>query len=184
MNSYILKGNICYSPTAVRLAVHEGAFVVCESGICRGVYDEIPESFRKLEVIDCGDRLILPGLIDLHIHAAQFALRGTGMDYELLDWLEQVAFPEEIRFADMDYASKAYGIFAERLKRSATTRAVMFATIHPEATLQLMDHMEQSGLVSCVGKVSMDRNALPMLLEKTSAEAEGPLPAEGPPPGR
>lgn len=171
MSGFVLKGNICHTPRADQLVVREGAYVVCESGICRGVFDDIPEPFRGLERIDCGDRLILPGLIDLHIHAAQFALRGTGMDYELLDWLDHVAFPEEMRFADEEYAAKAYGIFADRMKRSATTRAVLFGTIHPEATLRLMDCMEQSGLVSYVGKVSMDRNAPPGLLEKSAPAA-------------
>ena len=93
------------------------------------------------------------------------------MDCELLDWLETHAFPEESRYADPEYASKAYGIFAQKMRESATTRAVVFATIHPEATLILMDLMEKSGVVSLVGKVNMDRNAPPELTERDALQA-------------
>ena len=171
--SFLLQGHICYTPEADKLVIRENAYAVCEDGICRGVFDEIPEQFTGMEVIDCDDRLILPGMSDLHIHAPQFAYRGTGMDCELLDWLETHAFPEESRYADPEYASKAYGIFAQKMRESATTRAVVFATIHPEATLILMDLMEESGVISYVGKVNMDRNAPPELTEETAeSEAE------------
>ena len=167
-NSFILKGNICYTPLAGEMVVRENAWTVCEDGVCRGVFEAFPESYAGLEVVDCGDRLILPGMVDLHTHAPQFAYRGTGMDYELLEWLEYVAFPEEMRYADAAYARKAYGQFAGRLKASATTRVVMFGTVHTTATLVLMDCMEHSGLVSYVGKVIMDRDAPPELIEDHS----------------
>ena len=163
--SFIIKGNICHTPEAGRLVIREDAYVVCQAGTCRGVFDAIPSMYAGLEVIDCTGMLVIPGLVDLHIHAPQFAFRGTGMDYELMEWLDRIAFPEEIRYADPDYALKAYALFADKLKHSATTRVVIFGTVHADATLTLMDCMEQSGLVSCVGKVNMDRNAPPELLE-------------------
>ncbi|MER2055225.1 MAG: amidohydrolase family protein, partial [Clostridia bacterium] len=166
--SHIIKGHICHAPEAGRLEIRENAFVVCEDGICRGIFDEVPEKYRGLEIADCTGKLVLPGLVDLHIHAPQYAYRGTGMDYELLDWLYKVAFPEEIRYEDAEYAAKAYEIFARKMKRSATTRAVIFGTIHTDATLILADWMEKSGLVSFVGKVSMDRDAMPELTEKSA----------------
>lgn len=166
--AFALKGNICHTPEAGRLDIRENAFAVCEAGICRGVFDALPERYRDLEVIDCSEKLVLPGLADLHTHAPQYAYCGTGMDFELMEWLDKVAFPEEARYSDAAYASKAYDIFAQKLKRSATTRAAIFGTLHVEATLILMDRMEQSGLVSRVGKVNMDRNAPPKLTERSA----------------
>lgn len=166
--SFILKGNICHTPRAGALDIHENGCVVCEAGVCKGVFDCVPERFAGLPVIDCANMLVLPGMVDLHIHAPQYAYRGTGMDYELMEWLERVTFPEEARYADSAYTLKAYRIFADRLKASATTRAVIFGTVHAAATLTLMDCMEKSGLVSYVGKVSMDRNAPPELIENHS----------------
>ena len=170
-NTFILKGHICHTPEKDHLEIRENAYSVCEDGVCRGVFEEVPERFGGAEIIDWTGKLIIPGLADLHIHAPQFSYRGTGMDYELLDWLEQIAFPEESRYADREYASEAYGIFARKLRQSATTRAVIFGTIHTEAALILADRMEESGLVSRVGKVNMDRNAPPELTEETETSA-------------
>ncbi len=166
--NFAIRGIICYTPGADGLVVRENAYAVCEEGVCRGVFDALPERFGALEVVDCTDRLVLPGLVDLHIHAPQYAYCGTGMDYELMEWLDRVAFPEEMRYADADYAARAYGLFARSLKQSATTRAVVFGTLHVQATLLLMDCMEQSGLVSYVGKVNMDRDAPPELTEESA----------------
>ena len=166
---FILKGHICHTPEKDKLEIRENAFAVCEDGVCKGVFDEVPARFSGLEIFDCTGMLIIPGLTDLHTHASQFPYRGTGMDYELLEWLNRNAFPEESRYADAEYASRAYGIAAATLQKSAATRAVIFATIHTEATLILMDKMEKSGLVSYVGKVNMDRNAPPELTEKSAA---------------
>ncbi|MRN26747.1 guanine deaminase, partial [Romboutsia ilealis] len=65
---------------------------------------------------------------------------------------------------------KAYRIFVDRMRRSATTRACIFATVHREATLLLMDMLEEAGLNTMVGKVNMDRNC-PDYLREESAEA-------------
>ena len=58
---FILKGNICHTPRTGALEIRESAFVVCEEGICQGVFDAIPERYEALPVIDCADNLILPG---------------------------------------------------------------------------------------------------------------------------
>ena len=170
--SFAIKGNICHTPGEGGLEIRENAWVVCAGGACRGVFDELPERWRGVEIIDCSGKLVIPGMTDLHIHAPQYAYRGTGMDYELLDWLDRVAFPEEIRYADADYAAQAYRIFAEKMRKSATTRAVIFGTVHTEGSLILMDQMEKSGIVSYVGRVNMDRDAPPDLTEKDIMTAE------------
>lgn len=165
--TFALKGNIIYTPECGKLALHPHSYLVCEDGKVAGIFDELPGNCQGIPVEDHGDRLILPGLVDLHVHASQYAYRGLGMDMELLDWLEQNAFPEESRFADLDYARRAYGIFTRALTESATTRACIFATLHRPATLVLMEQLEQAGLPCYVGKVNMDRNSPDILRETT-----------------
>ena len=97
---------------------------------------------RGLAYYNFRGRLIIPGFTDLHLHAPQYAFRGMRMDHELLEWLNYSAFPEEARFRSADYARKAYRIFADDLKRGASTRAVIFATLHTDATLELMRLLE------------------------------------------
>lgn len=163
---FVLKGNICHSREDRTLEIVEQGFLVGREGRSAGVYKELPEGYAGLPLTDYGDRLIVPGLTDLHIHAPQYAFRGLGMDLELLEWLNTRTFPEESRYKDSEYAKKAYSIFADNMKKSATTRACIFATLHREATLQLMDLMEETGIKSMVGKVNMDRNSPDDLVEK------------------
>lgn len=170
-NIFALRGTICTSAADRRLRVWEDAFAVCEDGVCAGVFEALPERFRGLRVEDHRGKLILPGLVDLHVHAPQYPFRGLGMDEELIAWLNHRTFPEESKYRDLDYARRAYPIFAEDLKRSATTRACVFATIHTPATLLLMELLEQTGLCALVGKVNMDRNAPASLLEGSVAQA-------------
>lgn len=168
MENYILKGNLCYSEDQNHIRLVPNGYLVCVDGRSAGMFETLPERYASLPVVDYGDRLIIPGLIDLHIHAPQFAFRGLGMDMELLDWLNTYTFPEESKYAEMEYAQRAYSQFAAHLRRSATTRAGVFATLHLPATEYLMRELERSGLVSYVGKVNMDRNGLPGVLEETS----------------
>lgn len=170
-NSFILKGNICQTPTPQELDLHECAFVVCIDGVSKGVFDVLPEEFQHLPIYDCGDQLIFPGMVDMHVHAPQFAFCGTSMDLELMDWLNRYTFPEEEKYEDLEYAKKAYGMFVDALKKSATTRSCIFATRHRYATELLMELMEESGLVSYVGKVNMDREASVGLTEKSAEDS-------------
>ena len=166
---FILKGNIVYSRSAEELEICEHGYLVCENGRVKGVYQTLPFVYGGIPITDYEDRLIIPGLVDLHVHAPQYSYRGLGMDMELLEWLETNTFPEEAKFRETEYAKKAYRIFVDRMRRSATTRACIFATVHREATLLLMDMLEEAGLSTMVGKVNMDRNC-PDYLREESAE--------------
>lgn len=170
MDAFILKGNIIYSENPTTLSVHPESYAVCVDGVSMGVFPEIPARYAALPVRDYGDSLIVPGLVDLHIHAPQYTFRGSGMDLELMDWLQQQPFPEEAKFADLDYAKAAYSLFARQMKDSATTRAVVFATRHGAATKILMEELEKTRLFCFVGKVNMDSNA-PNDLAEDSPEA-------------
>lgn len=169
MSTFVLKGNICFSKNQTKLTTKENAYLVCEEGICKGVYEELPEKYKSLPCHDYGEKLIIPGLIDLHVHAPQYTFRGLGMDLELIDWLNTHTFKEEAKYANLDYAEQAYEIFVDDLMKSATTRACIFGTIHNEATLKLMEMLEDRGFKGYVGKVNMDRNSPEELCEESDS---------------
>ena len=108
MSRFAWKGNIIHTNEKRELEIFENSWVLCENGICKGVFKELPEDWKDAELTDFGDKIIIPGFSDLHVHAAQYSYRGTGMDEELLGWLEKYAFPEEAAFSDLEYAEKAY----------------------------------------------------------------------------
>lgn len=169
-NSFVLRGGIAFSESKNSIVTYYRGYLVCENGICKGAFTELPEKYKGLQLYDYGERLIIPGMTDLHVHAPQYTFRGIGMDAELLEWLSTYTFPEEAKYADIEYARKAYEYFAEDLRRCFTTRAVVFGTLHNEATIELMNLLEDTGVVTYVGKVNMDRNGGENLQEE-SAEA-------------
>ncbi|MCR4818149.1 MAG: amidohydrolase family protein [Fretibacterium sp.] len=162
-----VKGNICYSTSIKDIAALEGGYLLAEDGRVTGVYARLPEAWSGVPVEDYGDCLVIPGMTDLHLHAPQFPFRGLGTDLELLDWLNTYTFPEEEKYRDTEYAGQVYAAFADALKASPTTRAVIFGTLHVPATRILMEKMEETGLISYVGKVNMDRNSPDGLREGT-----------------
>lgn len=166
---FILRGAITYSVDKDHMKSIEQGYLVCDNGICMGVYKELPEKYASFLLVDCGEKLIVPGMTDLHVHAPQYTFRGLGMDCELLEWLQTYTFPEEAKYENVEYAKKAYRYFSQDLKRCFTTRAVIFATIHNEATIELMNQLEETGLITYVGRVNMDRNGGERLQE-TDAE--------------
>jgi guanine deaminase len=169
--NFALWGDLAYSKSPEELFCGEGAFLVCREGRSGGVFSRLPPEYSRFPLYDYRGKLIIPGLTDLHIHASQFGFRGLGMDMELLDWLERRAFPEEAKFSGGEYARLAYGLCVEALRRGPGARFCVFATVHNEATLILQDLLEESGLVSMTGKLSMDRNCPEALREKNAGEA-------------
>ena len=165
MKDFVLKGSLCFSTDANTMQTMDDGYLVCENGRIAGVFSALPAQYAALPLLDYTGKLILPGMTDLHVHAPQFAFRGLGMDLELLEWLNTYTFPEESKYADLEYADRAYTSFVDHLRRSTTTRAAIFATIHLPATRLLMEKLEASGLVTYVGKVNMNRNCPPYLRE-------------------
>ncbi|MBB6623554.1 guanine deaminase [Clostridium gasigenes] len=162
---YAVKGNIIFTKTLDKFNIFVNGYIVVEDRLVRGVYESLPEEFNKIDVIDYGNSLIIPGFSDLHTHAPQFANMGLGLDKELMPWLETYTFPEEAKFSDISYAKRVYSAFIRELWKFGTTRSVVFATIHKESTALLMDLFADAGLGAYVGKVNMNRNSPEFLTE-------------------
>ena len=81
---------------------------------------------KDIPVEDVGDKLIIPGLTDLHVHAPQYSFRGLGMDMELLDWLETNTFPEEAKYKDLEYAKKCIWHFCRTDEKKRFYKGVYF----------------------------------------------------------
>lgn len=99
---------------------------------------------------------ILPGFIDLHVHAPQWAQSGTALDIPLYDWLDTYTFPLEAKFADLDFAKLVYEDLVHTLLANGTTTVLYFATVHKEASLLLAEICARQGQRALVGKVVMD----------------------------
>lgn len=166
-HGFILRGNFLWSAGPKELNMCPGAYAVCdEKGLCAGVFQKLPEQYRGFPVRDLGDGLVIPGYCDLHFHASQYVNIGLGMDLTLLDWLEQITYPQEARFREEEYARAVYGRLAGELRRGFTTRVSAFASAHRVGTEVLMELLDEAGLAGFAGKVNMDRSAPDYLRER------------------
>ncbi|MEL7310812.1 MAG: guanine deaminase [Pseudomonadota bacterium] len=134
------------------LVVEDG--VVAELGPAEAL---LPKLGTDVAVEDLREQLILPGMVDCHIHYPQtdiIASYGT----QLLDWLNTYTFPFEARFADLDYARQTAEFFVEELLRNGTTTALVFATVHAHSVDALFEAASKYDLCIAAGKVLMDRH--------------------------
>ena len=113
-------------------------------------------------------QIIIPGLVDTHVHAPQFSFVGTGLDLPLLDWLNKYTFPSEAKFSDLEFAKKVYEKSANSHTRNGTTTICYFGTLHLEATKLLAHIIDRKGIRGFVGKVCMDTNSPAFYCESSS----------------
>ena len=117
-----------------------------------------------LEVDHYPDDLILPGLIDPHIHFPQTQVIAS-YGAQLLDWLERYAFVEEQKFGDPAHAERVAAFFLEELLRNGTTTAAVYCSVHPESAEVFFAESERRNTRMIAGKVLMDRGAPEGLLD-------------------
>ena len=177
MMNKIYKAHILFTKEQSRFEVLENGYVAVDAE--GRVLDVAPDlaslnvECPDAEVIDFGDRLLIPAMNDLHVHAPQYRNQGIAMDLELLPWLQNYTFPEEMKYADVAYAERMYRRFVHDLWRFGTMRACVFATIHTESTRLLMRLFQEAGMGALVGKVAMNRNCPEELSESVEAMVQG-----------
>ena len=125
----------------------------------------LPELNDDIEVIDYSGKLIVPGLIDTHIHYPQTDIIAAPGE-QLLDWLNDFTFPAERAFEDRKVASETADFFLNELLRNGTTTALVFPTVHSQSVDAFFIAAQKLQLRMISGKVMMDRNC-PEYLQDT-----------------
>ena len=181
MMKTIYKAHILFTKEQTRFEVVENGYVAVEDGLVAGVAGSLAElktecptfNVDEVEVVDFGDKLLIPAMNDMHVHAPQVHNQGVAMDLELLPWLQNYTFPEESKYADVQYAERMYRRFLHTQWLFGTMRSVVFGTVHTESTRLLMKLYQEAGMGALVGKVAMNRNCPDTLSEGVDAYVEG-----------
>ena len=164
-NKKVIKASFFHSPEYGCIEFLKQALVfVSSDGIISKVIRQDDEDYLELldkhskdnHFFDFKDKILLPGFIDLHIHAPQWPQAGLALDDELSYWLNNFTFPLESKYQDLDYAREVYSDLVKTLLANGTTSAMYFGTIHNEATLELAKICASYGQRGFVGKVVMD----------------------------
>ena len=148
----------------------EDGLLVVEDGMIEalGEADALMGSLSDdTQVEDYSGKLIVPGLIDCHVHYPQIDVIGSYGE-ELLDWLNRYAYPGEMRFADEDYAREVAAVFVDELVRNGTTTALVFGTVHAHSADAIFEAAAAKNMRLIAGKVLMDSNC-PEALKDSAA---------------
>jgi guanine deaminase len=145
-------------------AFSDGGLAYGEDGriLATGGFADVRAAYPAAEVHDASDAILLPGLVDLHVHYPQIAVIGS-MGMTLLEWLATRTLPEEARLADTAYAEEVARVFVRGLARNGTTTALVFGSHFPAAQEALFAEAERSGLRIASGLVVSDQNLMPVL---------------------
>ncbi|MFO1049424.1 MAG: guanine deaminase [Geminicoccaceae bacterium] len=141
------------------VAIEDGSIV--EVGEAK---DVLPRLAEGTKVDHYPDRLVLPGLIDTHIHFPQTQVIGS-YGAQLLEWLQKYTFVEEQKFADPAHAGRVARFFLDELFRNGTTTAVVYCTVRPESAEAFFTESHRRNARMIAGKVMMDRGAPEGLLD-------------------
>ena len=149
------------SEIAEQVRYIEDGVLITEQGKIRwfGPWDAAQDHLpTDVEIQHYPEHLIIPGMIDTHIHFPQTEMVGAYGE-QLLSWLNTYTFPTEIQFKDKAYAQEIAKFFVNELLKNGTTTALVFCTVHPESVDALFEAAEQHQMRLIAGKVMMDRHA-------------------------
>ena len=150
-----IRCRIFQTPAPDELQVREDVVVEVDGDVITAV---VAASDYDGEVdLELGpDQVLVPGFVDLHIHAPQWPQLGTGYDVPLDEWLFEYTFPTEAKFAVADYARDVWDDMVPQLLAHGTTTAVYYSSIHVEATTGLAQACINHGQRAWVGRTAMD----------------------------
>ena len=139
--------------------IRDGLLVV-ENGIIAdfGDFAEVSKRHPGVQVTHIKGRLILPGFIDGHVHFPQLRVLGAYGD-QLLDWLQNWIFPEELKYSDRNYARDAAGRFFDALVAGGTTTCQAFTTSNPVSSEEFFDEAARRNMRVIAGLTGIDRFA-------------------------
>ncbi|KAI1376601.1 guanine deaminase [Hypoxylon crocopeplum] len=186
MAAHIFHGTVIHSLGPSELLILENTLLVVDTNgeiihLIDDIHkDKVLSTLSSLDIpsSSCSESVrylprgefLIPGFVDTHNHAPQWAQRGLGQSMQILDWLEQVTFPNEARFRDPAYARRVYASCVDGFLRQGVTTASYYGSLHAEATNILADLCLERGQRAFVGKCNMNRNA-PDYYRDASVEA-------------
>ncbi|MDK3018132.1 guanine deaminase [Pseudodonghicola flavimaris] len=112
----------------------------------------------QAELVSHGQRVILAGFVDPHVHYPQTAMIAS-WGKRLIDWLNHYTFPQEMRFADPAHAADLAARYLDLTAAEGTTTMCSFCTIHPASVEAFFTEAQARGQRVVAGKTCMDRNA-------------------------
>ena len=168
----LFRATIFHTP-AGKLACHEDGGLLIRDGrvAACGDFESVlaahPQA-AQAPATDWRGGFLVPGFVDAHVHFPQLRVIGA-LGRSLLDWLEHVALPEEVRMREIAYAQDTARRFVHALASHGTTTAMVFGAHFSSATAALFEAADAAGVRVISGLVLSDRQLLPELHQTPEA---------------
>ena len=120
---YIVRGDYVLPIDAGLTVIPDGAVAVNLGKIVDvSGYDEIISRYESDNVVGGSGRVVIPGLVNTHTHAAMVYFRGLADDLPLKEWLENHIWPAEAKWLSPEFVSDAVELAClEMVKAGITT---------------------------------------------------------------
>ena len=121
----IIAGDYVVTMDGERSVIEDGAVAVDDGVILAvGPAAEITSNWTARQTLEGDGRIVMPGLINGHSHAAMTLLRGVADDLALMDWLLNYIFPAEVQFVDAEFVRIGTELACWEMIRGGTTTFV------------------------------------------------------------
>ena len=144
----IVAGDYVVTMDAGLTVIENGAVAVDDGVIIAvGPADEILSQHTALKTLPGDGRVVMPGLVNGHQHAAMTLLRGVADDLALMDWLNNYMFPAEIQFVDAEFVRIGTELSCWEMIRGGTTTFVDMY-YYPDTIAQVIADCGMRALIS------------------------------------
>lgn len=145
---------ITMNPT--RDIITDGALAINGNRIAAvGKTADLVPRYQDDEVVDVKGKLLIPGLVDTHVHLAQALIRGCADDMALIQWLCERVWVLQGNFTRDDGYVSARLCIAEMLK-SGTTTFLESMLAHRYGFDGIARAVDESGIRACLAGIVMD----------------------------
>ncbi|NNC78258.1 MAG: amidohydrolase family protein [Woeseiaceae bacterium] len=157
----IIAGDHIVTMDAERTILEDGAIAI-DNGIiiAIGNSNEIHSRYNSREFLDGEKRVVMPGLVNGHSHAAMTLLRGVADDLALMDWLTNYIFPAEVEFVDSEFVRIGTELACWEMIRGGTTTFVDMY-YYPDTIAEVVDRCGMRAMISAT------------VIDQRSPDAEG-----------
>ena len=159
-----MTAHLSTSPAPQSARVAEAVAIADGHVLAVGTAADLKRAYNRATVVDHGHHLICAGFVDAHVHYPQTAIIAS-WGKRLIDWLNSYTFPEEMRFADPDYAARIAALYLDLTTAHGTTTMCSFCTSHPAGVEAFFAAAQTRGQRVVAGKTCMDRHAPDALLD-------------------
>jgi len=144
----IVNGSHIVTMNEAGSVIENGAIAIDDGIILAiGPADNIAAKYSAAVTLDGKRRIVMPGLVNGHSHAAMTLLRGVADDLALMEWLQNYIFPAEVEFVDAEFVRIGTELACWEMIRGGTTTFVDMY-YYPDTIAQVVEDCGMRALIS------------------------------------